>query len=288
LRRTARRHPDLPLFESACAWLFVPFTLWPIDFPGVGEVLRERIARGALAEPELRLLIESLALPPNARTQEVADGHERAVRRGDYEGQVKAGEKYRLAEEQLLEDDAFRAAWAAIKARFDVSAWQDERGIVRRRMVLERGFRGDWQLRWDDPGAQFQAVLDAFCHRWHLYGMAGDRPLLQKVTVNLTPHGTMIFIPSWWSLDSKRDLDWPEIMRLHKPRAPAKQGPKLARNRMARAAEAARAAALEATAKTMGLKGEARARWIMHELGWRDGDPRKLRLVLERARRAKQ
>ena len=51
-----------------------------------------------------------------------------------------------------------------------------------------------------------QAVFDAFCMRWNLYGMQGDRPLVTKLSVNLTPHGTMIFIPAYWSFDYKRDV----------------------------------------------------------------------------------
>ena len=34
---------------------------------------------------------------------------------------------------------------AAIRARFNVAEYQDSKGIIRRRMVAERGFRPDWQ-----------------------------------------------------------------------------------------------------------------------------------------------
>jgi hypothetical protein len=97
----------------------------------------------------------------------------------------------------------------------------------------------------------------------------------------------MIFIPSWWSFDPKRDLDWRQIAKLHKARAPSKQGPKLTRNQMEQAAEAERAAVLDAKAKAKGLKGDARSTWVMDRLGWRNGDARKLRLVLSRAKRLK-
>ncbi len=36
--------------------------------------------------------------------------------------------------------------------------------------------------------------------------MRGDEPLLMKLSVNITPHGTMIFIPAYWSFDAKRDV----------------------------------------------------------------------------------
>jgi len=170
------------------------------------------------------LLIDTLSSLPSAKAQAVAAAHEHAVQRGDYDAQVKAGEKYRLLEEKLMKDRLFRQAWAAIKEEFDVTEYQDRKGIIRRRMVAERAFRIEWQLNWKEPTARFQAVFDAFCHRWNLYGMEGDEPLLQKLTVNLTPHGTMIFIPSWWSLDPKRDLSWREIKKLHNARVVSKQG----------------------------------------------------------------
>ena len=157
--------------------------------------------------------------------------------------------------------------------------------IIRRSVVAERGFRPDWDLNWHEPGARFQAVFDVFCHRWNLYGMAGDQPLLLKLTVNLTPHGTMIVIPSWWSLDHTRDLNWPEIKKLHNARVLSKQGAKLTRNQMEQAAEAEKAARLDAEARAKGLKGERRAEWVMKQLRWATTDSRKLRRVLSRAKR---
>lgn len=95
----------------------------------------------------------------------------------------------------------------------------------------------------------------------------------------------MIFIPSWWSLDPKRDLNWSEIKRLHNARVASKQGAKLTRNQMEQAAEAAKTARLDAEAKTNGLRGERRAEWVMEKLGWKSRDARKLRRVLNRAKR---
>ena len=284
LRKSARKHPDFPSLEKVCAWLFVPFTLWPIDLHGVCIVVQQHIEAGERMENELRLLIESLPPLPSEKAQAVAAAHEHAVERGDYEAQVRAGEKYALTEEKLMNDLRFREQWAAIQAQFDVTEFQDSNGIIRRRMVAERGFRPDWQLDWHEPAARFQAVFDLFCHRWSLYGMAGDRPLLMKLTVNLTPHGTMIVIPSWWSFDRTRDLNWPEIKNLHNARVPSKQGPKLTRNQMEQAAEAKRAARFNAEAKAKGLKGDKRENWVMSQLKWAKTDARKLRRLLSRAK----
>lgn len=174
LRATAGDHRDFPYLERACAWLFVPFTLWPIGFHGLCLVLQQRLAANERLENALRLLIDTLPELPSAKAQAAAAGHERAVQRGDYDAQVKAGEKYRLIEAQLMNDRRFREAWAAIKAEFDVAKYRDRKGIIRRRVVAERAFRTDWQFDWKKPAARFQAVFDAFCHRWNLYGMEGD------------------------------------------------------------------------------------------------------------------
>lgn len=287
LRGTDANHPDFPLVERVNEWLFVPFTLWPIDFHGLCEVLHQRIGQGTRLEPDLRLLIDSLPAIPGVQTQTVTSEHEHQVQYGDYSRQVKASVKYELNEEKLTEDRAFLQAWEAIKARFDVTKHQDHKGIIRRRIVSERAFRNDWTLNWKKASSRFQSVFDAFCHRWNLYGMAGDRPLLQKLTVNLTPHGTMIFIPSWWSFDARRDLNWGEIKKLHNARVPSKQGPKLTRNQMEQAAEAERAARFDAEARANGLKGERRETWVMAQMKWVAKDPRTLRLVLNRAKRLK-
>ena len=275
---------DFPLLEKAYAWLFVPFTLWTIDFHALCTLLLERVKNGVELESSLRLLVNSLPPVPSARVQAVAAAHEHEVKRGDYEAQVKAGEKYRLLEEMLLKNDAFHEGWAAIKAEFDVLEYQDFRRVIRRRMVSERGFRHDWDFNWEDPAGRFQTVFDVFCQRWNLYGMEGDCPLLQKLTVNLTPHGTMVFIPSWWSLDSKRDLSWSEIKKLHKVRVTSKQGAKLSRNQLEQKAEAEKVAALDAEAKASGLKGDKRAEWVMTRLKWPNPDARRLRLLISRAK----
>lgn len=290
LRKTAKAHPDLALMEKACEWLFVPFAFWAIDFCGLCAVVQERIASGERLESALRLIIESLPPLPGEKAQTIAAAHEHEVQRGDYGAQVRAGDKYALMEQQLMNDARFREEWAAIGAAFDVAAHRDEKGIIRRRMVAERGFRPDWKFDWSDAVSRFQAMFDLFCHRWNLYGMKGNRPLLMKLTVNLTPHGTMIVIPSWWSLDRARDLNWQEINKLHGARVPTRQGSKLTRNQMEQAAEAKKAARLNDEAKARGLKGDERERWVIEKLRWKDSDAasaaRRLRRVLSRARRS--
>ena len=115
--------------------------------------------------------------------------------------------------------------------------------------------------------------------------MQGDRPLLLKLTANLTPFGTMILIPSYWSFDPKRDLNWHAITSLHKARGVPKQGQKLSANQLAARLEAAHAAKLSKEADTRKLKGEARLSWMLKKLK-KDlrTDERQLRRILAKSR----
>ena len=145
--------------------------------------------------------------------------------------------------------------------------------------------REHWPFRWTKTAERFRGVFDVFCQRWHLYGMRGDRPLLLKLTVNLTPFGTMIFIPAYWSFDPKRDLNWRAITALHKARGVRKQGPKLGANQAAVREQAIRAREFWKEAAARKLKGEARISWVLQKLN-KDlrTDERQLRRILAKSR----
>src|SRR5690606_8920680 len=102
------------------------------------------------------------------------------------------------------------------------------KGVIRRTMNVERNLRPAFSVNTRRQDELFQAVFDAFCLRWNLYGMLRDKPLPLKLTVNVTPHGTMIHIPAYWSFDPKRDLSWNAIAKLHRVRVSRRQGSALA------------------------------------------------------------
>jgi len=281
-RRTS--HGDSSQLQKLYDWLFIPITLWPIDIEGF---LRIALGRAALRplEKTMRLLIDLLPLPPSDRTQRAVSEHEHSVQHGNYESLIRARHKYDQIESELARDQTFRAQWNSIKAHFDVIKFADHKGIIRRRLIAERSMREHWPFRWTKTADRFHAVFDVFCQRWNLYGMRGDHPLLLKLTANLTPFGTMIFIPAYWSFDPKRDLNWRAITALHKARGVPKQGPKLNANQSAARLGEARAAKLAKQAAAMKLKGEARTTWMLQQLG-RDlrTDERELRRILTKSR----
>src|SRR5437899_5080224 len=277
--------PELDYLQKLYDWLFVPITLWPIDIEGLLRAALDRAAAGRRLDKTMFLLIDLLPLPPSNSTQRAVSEHEHSVQHGNYEPLIRARHKYDQIESELARDRDFRAQWNSIKAHFNVTKFADYKGIIRRRLIAERSMREHWRFRWTKAADRFQAVFDVFCQRWHLYGMRGDHPLLLKLTANLTPFGTMIFIPAYWSFDPKRDLNWRAITALHKARGVPKQGAKLGANQLAARLEAMCAAKLSKAADARNLKGEARLSWMLKKLN-RDArtDERQLRRILAKGR----
>jgi len=278
-------HADLNHLRKLYDWLFVPITLWPIDIDGLLRAELDRAQSCKRLHNTMVLLIDLLPPLPSERTQRAVSDHEHSVQHGRYEPLIHARHKYDHVESQLTNNPTFQAQWNAIKAHFDVTKFADRKGIIRRRLIGGRRMRDSWPFRWTKRADRFHAVFDVFCQRWNLYGMRGDRPLLLKLTANLTPFGTMIFIPAYWSFDPKRDLNWRAITALHKVRGVPKQGAKLGANQLAVREQAIRARELWKKASTRKLKGEARISWMLKQLGWdARTDERQLRRILAKAR----
>ncbi len=278
-------HAELEHLQRLYEWLFIPITLWPIDIEGLFRATLHRAESGKRLDRNMILLIDLLPPLPSDRTQRAVSEHEHSVQYGNYEQLIRARHKYDQVESQLGRKPAFQAQWNSIKAQFDATKFADHKRIVRRRFVTERSMREHWPVRWTKTADRFHAVFDVFCQRWNLYGMHGDHPLLLRLTANLTPFGTMIFIPAYWSFDPKRDLNWRAITALHKARGVPKQGQKLIANQLAARSEAMRAAKIAKEAATLKLKGKARLSWMLQKLN-KDlrTDERELRRILARAR----
>ncbi len=264
------------------AWLLVPFSLWPVDIIGLAEHLIALAERGKLPTDECRALIALLGAPPSEETCDVISEHEHLVKGGSYESLIEAQHKFDAREKRLLKDSEFLADWKWIKDRFDLAEHRSDSGVIRRRMVSERNFRPDnWNFAWRSKKNRFENVFDAFCHKWTLYGMEHDKPLLQKLSVNITPYGTMIVIPRYWSFDYNRDLKWRSVTKLHHSRDVQRQGTKLDANESARRSLAAKARRFMAEAKRLELKGDERDYWVLDKIGMPDSDPRQLRRLLK-------
>jgi hypothetical protein len=295
-----RQGADFELLNTVYKWVFVPMSIWPVDVRGLCLHLLDCVESGRRVDERARLLCEYLGEAPAESVCKGISEYEHAVKAGSYESLIEAQYKFDLIETELEENPEFKADWERLKGEFAVEKYQNVRGVIRRRRVEERNFRGsDWKFSWRTEAERFQLVFDAFCHRWDLYGMEGVRkiprskiqapnrrmdrsskesdnvgeeweykPLLLKLSVNLTPFSTMIEVPRYWSFDPKRDLKWGAVTMLHRMREVRRQGPKLSPSRAARQEEAALARRLWREATRAGLKGDGRKAWVMERLGW--------------------
>jgi hypothetical protein len=248
-------------------WMFVPTTLWPFNVQDVLEDCLAALERGKHLNSRHRLLIDLLPEPPNEAICAAVADHELHVQKGTYENLVKKQAKYSQNELAISTDPELRRQWARIKAAFNVQAYRDYKGVVRRTMSAERNLRPSFSVNLRRREEVFRAAFDAFCLRWNLYGMHNDDPLPLKLAVNITPYGTMIHIPAYWSFDPKRDIRWDAITSLHRARAPGRQGPALAEGLAERMKAADKLRGLDREVQRRGLKGEKRHEFLCAGLG---------------------
>lgn len=249
-------------------WLFVPISLWPFNIQDALTDCLTVLEKGKRLNARQRLVIELLPEPPDETACAAVTGHELRVQKGDYENLVKTQAKYQQYELAIKTDPELRRQWAAIKAAFEIHAYQDHKGVIRRTMSTERNLRPSFSVDLRRRDGAFHAAFDAFCLRWNLYGMRHDTPLLLKLAVNLTPYGTMIHLPAYWSFDPKRDLRWDAIAKLHRARVPGRQGAALAEGVAERRQAAEKLRQLDLESQRLGLKGEKKHEFLCAGLGW--------------------
>lgn len=247
-------------------WLMVPFSLWPIDFAGLAKHLLSILQQGDHVDQDILLLLKIVGNPPDAETQTTVGSFEHFVEAGQYDHLLRQPEKFQEGENTVKRDRELKKTWNQIKQRWDVSLFRNPHGVIRRRMSQERNFRDNWAFDWHDTKSKFHLFFDAMCYRWWLYGMENDDPLLLKISVNPTPHGTMILIPRHWSLDLARDLYWNKIGNLHRAHKPIRQGPKLSPARIEKHKQADQVLKLWDEAGTQKIRGDARFEYVLKKM----------------------
>ncbi|MGO8696121.1 MAG: hypothetical protein ACLQVY_00145 [Limisphaerales bacterium] len=271
-----RYHAAAPNLDSVVAqqlqalydWMFVPPTLWPFNVQDVLEDCVAVLEKGKGLNSRHLLLIDLLPAPPDDTVCNAVAGHEHHVQKGAYENLVKTQAKYSQNELAIKTDPKLRRQWSRIKNAFDLQAYRDHKRVIRRTMSAERNLRPSFSVNLRRREDVFRAAFDAFCLRWNLYGMQNDDPLLLKLAVNITPYGTMIHIPAYWSFDPKRDIHWDAIARLHRARVPGRQGSALAEGLADRMKAAEKLSQLDRDALRLGLRGEKKHAFLCNGLGW--------------------
>jgi hypothetical protein len=263
-------------------WMFVPLSLWPVNFHDLYKHALGVLSRREKLGDEFLALLDILPPAPDPLFAEAVAECEHLVAAGRYEEFVQVTDKFASVQNDLERDPEFLAAWEEFRARWHPEGHANKHGIIRRSFSEERNLRNNFAIDWERPEHRFRAAFDAFCHRWGLYGMQDNTPLVNKLTVNFTPHGTMIFIPAYWSPDNKRDLHWEKITRVHRLRSLKKQGRILSENVRERRARAKKLRQLDAEALKLNLKGARRHAFLCKGLGFVEGTDAKR---LERLRR---
>src|ERR1017187_2940926 len=251
--------------------MLVPTTLWPFNVQDVLEDCLAALEKGKCLNSQHRLLIELLPEPPDETICAAVADHELHVQKGAYENLVKTQAKYAQNELTINTDPQLRRQWACIKAAFNVQAYRDHKGVIHRTMGAERNLRPSFSVNVRRREEVFRAAFDAFCLRWNLYGMQNDDPLPLKLAVNITPYGTMIHIPAYWSFDPKRDIRWDAIASLHRARVPGRQGSALAEGLAERLRPADNLRRLDRGVRRRGLRGEQKHEFLCAGLGWVSG-----------------
>lgn len=300
LPKLLKEHSDPQTERLADAFAWVCFSFWQCEsaFPAFPEnyalFLRDQLMAPAMKrDPGAVALAELLVPKPEGVSPDGRCGFNRLalldpasiresemlIHEGRYEFYLKAQEKYAEYEGYLEHSAEFRADWQHIQTCFAAQLHGQE--IVRRSLIPERNWERGPGAQFTDEAQRFQAIFDLFCWKYYLWGMKGDHPLLLKTSVVFTPFGTQIFIPGYLSFDPKRDLDFSKVMRLHRARGIERQGPGFSIGRHELADLRRRAKAADREARSNGLKGEARYRFVCEGIGYRDeGDYRRLRKLL--------
>ena len=282
--RNVKKTDHQDYLQKLYTWFLAPFSLWPVDITGLLELVLEAVENKQELSPNLVMIIVELAEPPSTQKQDEVASYELLVQEGEYSRLLKDSHKYHSKESHLAGNPEFIRGWHGITKRFNVKKYQDSKGIIRRTLINERNMRGrNWKLTWDNEDQQFQQIFDTFCHRWVLYGMDKNKPLLQKLTANTTPLGTIIFIPSYWSFDPSRDVRWKNIAHLHRQHGAKKQGKKLDAVQQAHQVTVRTVFKLLSEAKKHNLSGAKLEAWLCSHLKLDPRSDRQVRRLIKEA-----
>lgn len=187
-------------------------------------------------------------------------------------------------ERRLREQACFKKDWAKLKTLFPAET--ASHNILHRSLIPERNWVRHDGVGFGTRADRFQAALDLICWKYCLWGICEGKPLLLYPSVVVTPHGTQIFIPAYFSFDPRRDLDLGLIARLHRARGVSRQGQAFAGARKDFDRNSRRAASADAEARAKRLRGDKRYLYVVNALGMYDsGDYRVVRKLIAAGRK---
>jgi hypothetical protein len=187
---------------------------------------------------------------------------------------------------KVIDNPEFHADWAAIKRHFNVEIERDAQGIIRRTKVTDTRWAIPPQPAPNTHNGRFQMAFDYFCWKWFLGGMNYDQPLVEKLSYNITPYGTEIFIPGYWEFNPAQDLDWKKLSRLHRARKIKKPGRKRNRCRTFKISNWAKLIQADEIATLMKFRNDERYKYLKFHAGLSEkADNRTVRRIVNYARK---
>jgi hypothetical protein len=276
LARDSRKKRLAALFEHFVEMALQGGSVHPSDPVQLAEALQKQLQKRRATKllGVLEQLLVAADLKPSSGNNalqfahpERVVGHEHQRRTGSFEITYKDPIKYRSYQQRVRASQEFWDDWRLIKKQFTVSPYQDGKGIIRRSPNPEYNWRREETLQLAKAPTAFRVAFDFLCWKWFLWGMRRDEPLVEQLFYAITPYGTQIFIPGYWSLDAARDLHWDQIKRLHAARGIHKQGRKLESNRQQREQQLTALAAAQSAAARAGIRGAARYTFLKEAAG---------------------
>ena len=250
-------------------WLLVPYSFWPIDFGGLGRYVASEVAAGRTLKPQIETILGMLRRMPSKAAQQIIIEHESEVEAGEYGRFMRVSAKFEAMQRAKMLDPRFQADWARLCREHNIEKYRNNpRRIIRRTMVMERNFKPpEWMiLSLDEEEELLQLAIDALCYDHCLYGVEGDgKPLLLKVTVNVTAFGLLIGVPSYLLPDFKRDFNWNNMAKLLEALGAESIGEKRASTEQEKIDIAVRTLRAAERADALGLVGAERIQFIVKE-----------------------
>jgi hypothetical protein len=140
-------------------------------------------------------------------------------RSAQFEDLYRTKEKYDGYAARVRDSREFAKDWQILKEKFPRSLGTGKRVL---RVEQDTKWQSD-RLRAQFTNPTFRDAFEFFCWKWFLDGMDGDDPIVTKLSFDITPFGTSIFIPGYWSFDPKRDIRWKELITFHQSRGVVKR-----------------------------------------------------------------
>ena len=287
------------VWNLANAYAFFCLNFWQarttfIAFPETyAELLKDALTeKEDIYSPKIRAIVEILAdtLPDGQcgfnsfkfKNVEPIREAQDIVFKGRYEDFLSdvGRAKYEEFEQKILDSEEFKRDWELIKLLYPEETKVD--GKLRRKLLNERGWTQDDGVSFESSKSEFDAIFELFCWKYYLWAMDGDKPYIMKPSVNITPLGTQIFIPSYISYDAKRDFNHAKISRLHKAKGTQKQGVAFTESRIRLAKLKKLAFEAETEGRKNNLKGDKLLDFIANAIGRPNMDFRSIRKLLER------